>query len=203
MEAPTSAPVLVSIDAKAAQHLAYYKSARGLGVLGPRGWDCVGMWGSSGDALFVTPTPMNGPMDRWSGFADPIILVNRSLGENGSGWFEIAQAVARIFPAHGAIVTKVREMLGVSPSAFPSGPYPKDKLTYKSDRTVEYQTPARADGLGTQSWIKKNDRPIDGVAMLIGKTPDLALLSVRLPSGLTELTPTIVSQVERDAPRFQ
>jgi hypothetical protein len=73
---------------------------------------------------------------------------------------------------------------------------------YKSDRVVEYETPPQADGLGTQSWIKKTDGPIDGVAMLIGETPDLVLLSVRLPSELSSLTPAIVGQLERDAPRF-
>jgi hypothetical protein len=201
LEPPMGGPVPVPIDAKAALQLAYYKSATGLGVLGPRGWDCLGIWGSSGDSLYVAPTPMSRPMDKWSGFAEPIVLVDRSLGYT-SGRFEVAQVMARVFPGYKAFVKSVREMFDFPPSEFPSSPYPKDKLTYKSSRMVEYETPARLDGLGTQSWIKKNDSPIDGVAMLIGETPDLVLLSVRPPSGLTGLTPAIVRRLERDAPGF-
>ncbi len=86
------------------------------------------------------------------------------------------------------------------PSLF--GPYPQDKLTYKGDRTVEYETPAQTRGLGTHSWLVKNTSPIEGVAMLIGETPDLVLLSVRLPFDLSRLTSTIIRQIERDALLF-
>ena len=143
-------------------------------------------------------------MDKWSGFAAPIILITRSLGETGSGWYEIARTVSRVFPAHREIVAKVRQMLAQPSSAFPSGPYPTDKLTYKSDSIVEYQTPAKADGLGlgVYSRIERGDTPIDGVAMLIGNRPDLILLSVRLPSILQTLARPIIAQAERDAPGF-
>jgi hypothetical protein len=83
--------------------------------------------------------------------------------------------------------------------SFVSGPYPKDRLAYKSKSVVEYTTPAQTDGLGTQSWLRKNGSPINGVAILVGETPDMLLLSVRLPSDLTGLTSAIVGQVERDA----
>lgn len=66
---------------------------------------------------------------------------------------------------------------------------------------VVYRTPAHADGLGTNLWLKKNGSPIDGVAILTGQTPDLTLLSVRLPPGLSGFTSVIVHQVERDASR--
>jgi hypothetical protein len=71
-------------------------------------------------------------------------------------------------------------------------------LTYKSNRVVEYETPAQTDGLGTQSWLKRNGRPIEGVAMLVGQTPDLLRLSVRLPPELNGLRGVIVHQVEHD-----
>lgn len=81
------------------------------------------------------------------------------------------------------------------------GPYPKDVLTYRNNRVVEYKTPAQTDGLGTHSLLKKNGSPIEGVAMLVGQTPDLSLLSVRLPPELNGLTSTIIRQFERDAER--
>jgi hypothetical protein len=90
---------------------------------------------------------------------------------------------------------------GIDPSSsFHFGPYPQDKLTYKSKEIVEYQTPANAEGLGTNSRLKRNDYPISGVAILSGPSsePALSLLSARLPSNLTTLTAAIIQQVELD-----
>lgn len=80
-------------------------------------------------------------------------------------------------------------------------PYPKDVLTYRGENVVEYKTPAQTDGLGTHFWLKKNGNAIAGVAMLVGQTPNLLLLSVRVPPELDGLTSVIVHQVERDAER--
>jgi hypothetical protein len=50
-------------------------------------------------------------------------------------------------------------------------------------------------------WIAANDRPIDGVAMLLEHEEPLTLLllAVRLPRELESLTRTIVAQVEARA----
>lgn len=80
---------------------------------------------------------------------------------------------------------------------FPSGPYTKDRLNYKGKTIVEYETPAQTDGLGTNSLVMKGGSPIEGVAILIGKAPDLVRLSVRLPGNLAKLRPEIIRQVER------
>ena len=82
---------------------------------------------------------------------------------------------------------------------FTVGPYATDRMTYKSKSLVEYRTPAKSVGLGTGSWLQKGDRPIDGAAILVGPTPDLILLSVRLPPDLTGLTSAIVREVERES----
>lgn len=205
MEAPKGKSKSVSMSPQAAQRLAYYESAQGVGVLAPRGWYCFGTYGSGGDALFVSPQSI-GSADfigrTPAGFVGPAIEVSHRLGET-SGRYDVAEVMARVFPAYKAFVTGVIDQFGQPAGSFPFGPYPNDILTYKDKRTVEYETPAQAGGLGTRSSLKKNDRPIDGVAMLIGKTPDLVLLSVRLPSGLTGLTPAIVGQLERDAPGFR
>jgi hypothetical protein len=72
--------------------------------------------------------------------------------------------------------------LGIEPASdFPFGPYPNDKLTYKNKETVEYETPAHTDGLGTASRLQKNADPIRGAAILVGPDTDLLSLSVRLP----------------------
>ena len=205
MEAPSGKTKSVPIGPQAAQQLAYYESAQGVGVLAPRGWYRFGTYGSGGNFLHLSSQPINSAIiftDKWKGFNGLAIELGYTYGST-SGRFTVAEVIARVFPAYTAFVTTLRQGHDLLGSDFPSGPYPTDKLAYKSDRIVEYQTPPSTDGLGTQPWVKKNASPIDGVAMLIGETPDLVLLSVRLPSELTRLTPAIVGQLERDAPRFQ
>ena len=73
-----------------------------------------------------------------------------------------------------------------------------DKLRYLSETVVEYVTPAGREGLGTKSWLKINDRPIHGAAILTDG-PDLLHLAVRLPDDLAGLVPAIVRQFESDA----
>ena len=50
-----------------------------------------------------------------------------------------------------------------------------------------------------KSWLKVNDRPIQGVAMLTGDRPDVLHLAVRLPDNLAALAPAILRQFESDA----
>ena len=45
---PTGGPVRVSLPARVAAELAYYKGGQGTGVLAPRGWQCFESYGSSG-----------------------------------------------------------------------------------------------------------------------------------------------------------
>lgn len=166
--------VAVSITPEASHTLAYYESAGPIGVLAPRGWYCFGTYGSGGFALSLSPQPIDASnifSTNWAGFTEPAIEVSYRFGDT-SGRFSVAEIIARVFPAHKAFATHVMEEgLG---SAFKFGPYPKDALTYKSNRVVEYKTPAQTDGLGTyHSSLKKNGSPIEGVAMLIGQTPDL------------------------------
>jgi hypothetical protein len=193
----------VQIGAEAAQQLSYYKAEQGFGVLAPRSWYCFGTYGSSGSALYISPQPINTEnlfSTGGSGFTGPVIEFAAEYGDT-SGRFGVARIIARVFPAHRAFVRRVIAE-GLEPaSSFPFGPYPKDKLTYKSKEMVEFQTPPQTDGLGTQSKLQKGAYPINGVAVLVGQTPDLLLLSVRLSPDLTDLTSTIIQQAERNAAR--
>jgi hypothetical protein len=193
----------VSVSASAAQDLAYYSSAENIGILAPRGWHCFGTSGSGGRTLYVTP----GPIDfehtfpqsgrRLTGSA---IQVSQRFGDT-SGRDAVAEVVARVFPAYKQFAAGVMELFDKPPGYIQFGPYPADSLKYRSDRVVEYRTPARSDGLGTYSWLEKNETAIDGAAMLVGpaSTPDLLLLAVRLSSDQRGLTPAIVAQFELDA----
>jgi hypothetical protein len=151
--------------------------------------------------LYVGPQPIDESRIGHSGFAGPIIEISNTFG-NTSGRFDVARIIARVFPAYKSTAYKLLEGFDPATGSLAFGPYPKDLLTYKGNRVVEYKTPAQTDGLGTyHSSIKKNSSPIDGVAMLVGPTPDLLLLSMRLPPELNGLTSVIVRQVERDAVR--
>jgi len=195
-EAPKGTSTSVPITAQEAQGLAYYESSPGFGVLAPRGWHCFGTYGSGGDALFVSPQPIDTAIfaPGWKGFAGPAIEFTHRFGGT-FGRFAVAEVIARVFPAYRAFATHVMEFPAPQ---FAFGPYPKDSLTYKGTTVVEYKTPPQTEGLGTHSSLLKNGSPIEGVAILIGQTPDLLLLSVRLPPDLTGLTSAIVRQVESD-----
>ena len=200
VKAPDGKSKVVVIAADAAHRLAFYKSEQGFGVLAPRGWHCFGVYGSSGYSLYVSPQQIAYASlfaTSWSGFAGPVIEIT---GESGgtSGRFGVARTIARVFPAYRAFVEKVIEEGFAPASSFPFGPYPRDRLTYKSKKIVEYQTPAQTDGMGTDSRLQKNSNPISGVAILVGQTPDLVLLSVRLSPERTDLASRIIRQVERD-----
>ena len=200
MDAPTGKDPTLPIPAGIAQRVAFY-TAGGTGVLAPRGWFCFDIYGSSGGILFVSPEPL--PAERFfgngrQGFGGNIIELAFTWGES-SGRVEVAQAIAGVFPSHKAFITRVVEMFDFVADEIPNGPYPTDKLTVTSDEVVEFETPAKNEGLGTSFWLPKNDTPISGVLMLIGKSPDLVQLSVRLPPNLADLAPVIIQQVERDA----
>lgn len=201
LKAPTGNRKLVQISAQAAQKLAYYKSEYGSGVLAPRGWYCFNTYGSNGSNLYVSPKPITNAelfSDSWKGFPHPAIQISISLGDT-SGRFRVAQVIARIFPDYKKFVEQVIEEKIEPARSFPFGPYAKDKLTYRGKNIVEYITPGNTEGLGTHSRLQMNADPISGVAVLIGQTPDLVQLSMRLPKEQKDLSPIIIQQVERDA----
>jgi hypothetical protein len=201
LEVPKGTNKLVSIPAEAAQKLAYYKAEQGFGVLAPRGWHCFETYGSNGSNLYISPEPIDSKLvfsDKWEGFTGPAIQISAMDGGT-SGRFEVARTIARVFPAHMEFTRNVIAE-GIEPAKdFPQGPYPSDKLTYKNKETVVYQTPANTKGLGTDSRLKPNATPIDGVAMLVSEEPSLIFLAARLPPDQANLTPAIIQQVQQEA----
>lgn len=206
--APAGVDKVVQLDAKTASALAYYKieSPRGvlapLGVLAPRGWSCIGHYGSGATTLIVTPQPVSTRellSPNFLGISGLAIAVSEVYG-NTAGRFAVARVIARIFPAQEAFVRQViASDKMIHASDFPSGPYPNDKLISRSNRAVEYQTPPHSEGLGTVEWLGAGDYPIHGVAILQGATPDLLLLGVRVPPGAAGLASPVIRQFERDS----
>lgn len=192
-------PRPVQAGRKETGELAYY-STESIGTLAPRGWDCYGIFGSSGFTVVVSPRSEVSATE--SGlrreFTGPAVQASYITGNNFSA-FDVAQVIARVFPAHKAFV----EALAPKDSLerFPSGPYPFDILKYKGSSTVEFTTPPNQEGLGTHLDLRPNNSPIHGAAMLVGETPGLLMLAFRLPKDLSHLRPVIVAEFEREAAR--
>lgn len=204
MDAPIKNEAVIDISAAAGEHLAYYKARSGPGVLAPREWFCFGTYGSSGETLYVSPSPLKTSdlfATNWNGFVGPAIEISRYYGGT-SGRFTVATVIARVFPAHRDFVRKTiaENAAGdASPISFIFGPYDKDILRYRSKNVVEFQTPANMEGLGTHSHLRKNGDAISGVAILIGPEPYLITLSARLPADKDHLTKSIIEQAEQEA----
>jgi hypothetical protein len=201
--APKGKPKNVFVSPEEAARLTYYKAEYGKGVLAPRGWFCFSTYGSNGSNLFVSPIPIDSKLlfsTSWKGFTGPVIQLSVSIGDT-SGRFEVAEMVARVFPAYRPFAQKVI-LEGFAPAnSFHFGPYTTDQLTYRRERLVEFETPPATEGLGTMSRLLKNSGFIHGVAALSGETPDLIHLSYRLPSNLSDLGSAIVRQVEIETMR--
>jgi hypothetical protein len=202
LDAPTGQAQPTNLSSPDAQRLAYYKAENGIGVLAPRGWHCFSTYGSSGSNLFVSPEAIDAKKllsTDWKGFTGPAIQI--SVADGGtSGRFQVAKVIARVFPDHRQFVRDVVAE-GIEPAtSFPLGPYPQDKLTYRSKSVVEFETPGNADGLGTASRLQASSIAIRGVAILLsGDETSLIQLSVRLPERDRDLAPAILQQVEREA----
>ncbi len=201
LKAPVGKSKAVAISAANAQRLAYYKAEYSAGVLAPRGWHCFSTYGSNGANLFVSPDPMDSTtllsLD-WKGFTGDAVQISNISGGT-SGRFQVAKVIARVFPAYKAFAQNVIAE-GIEPAAdFPFGPYPGDKLTYRGNNIVEFETPANAQGLGTDSRLQANASPIDGVAIIAGADTDLVQLSARVPANDSDLIPAMVGQAEKEA----
>jgi hypothetical protein len=128
VNAPKGRAPVVSIEAELARRLAYYNSEEGFGVLAPRGWYCFGTYGSGGSRLYVSPEPIDTKnlfSDKWRGFLGPAIQLSYSYGGT-SGRFDVAEIIARVFPAYTSFASTVMKEL-IPPDSFSFGPYPKDR----------------------------------------------------------------------------
>ena len=198
--APKRAGKEVVLDAGAARRLAYYESessSSSWGVLAPRGWHCFGTYGSAGTSFTVSPYSVK--YDNLDTLNGPFIKVTQLSGET-SGRFRVARVIARVFPTQKAFADGVIKE-GIEPASdFPFGPYPTDTLKYHGDVTVEFQTPANTEGLGTELGLPSNDQPINGVAAIKWDGEDIYLvcLTVRLMPDTRALTTQIMQQFERD-----
>ena len=201
VDPPKGEPKHLPIPAEIATRLAYYQGEDGGGVLGPRGWSCFETYGANGSSLFVTPQRLDGSYffsEKREFLSGPAIQYSGIIGDT-SGRFEVAKIAARVFPRFRPFVKHVMAEGLVPASNFHFGPYPTDKLTYRSDHLVEFVTPTNSEGLGTACWLAKGPGAISGFAMISGPDTDLFQLNLRLSPDFDALGRTIIEQAEREA----
>ena len=169
-------------------------AAAEIGLVAPMGWNCEGYSDSSGWGMFLSPEPIKGD-PRWPNFKGPAIDLHHISGEGGYGGFQIAEAISRAFPTFRT--SAVRTL--AADAELPRGPYPTDRLRYRSSRVVEFETPPRIEGFSNDfSRFVPNGKPTFGVAILIGNPPEhLLVLSIRLPNELQSLLPLIIKDIEQ------
>ena len=198
--APKGQPKAVAIDPAAAKGLAWYQAEYSAGALAPRGWKCFSFYGSSGVTLTIAPSgkldDMNQPI------AGPAVVLADDSGGT-SGRFDVAKVAARVFagPEKAFVASVIAE--GIEPKEnFPAGPYPADKLTYKTPTLVAFATPAGKEGLGAAAGLGASPLPVVGVAKLVGPAdgPELYVLAVRLPAAQAGFAPAIVGVAESSLP---
>ncbi len=199
IDPPAKAAEEVDADQRAIQELAFYESsALRRGVLAPRRWHCFCWYGSSGNVLIVAPTKRVSQLGL-DHLDTPAIVLGIYFGGT-SGRFVVAKYARRLFPMEEPDFIQSVIDEGIEPAKdFPFGPYPKDKLIYRTKREVEFETPANQDGLGTSGLLRKGARPIYGVARLEGSASEelaFLLLTVRLPLALAHLRSAIIANVE-------
>ncbi len=201
--APRREAIKSPLSVEVARQLAYYQAEQGSGVLAPRGWRCLGVYGSNGGSLFVVPQAIPSKLllsNRWKGFSGPVVQISDSYGGT-SGRFEVAWIIAQVFPAHRAFLSKATAEGAVAAGDFAGSSTLKDKLRHVSNEVVEYETPPHTEGLGTRYEIQSSESAIRGVEILVGpdEDPDLVSVSVRLPGRSNLLSRAIVEQSWRES----
>jgi hypothetical protein len=203
--APPDRTAQTNIDANATSHFAFYYTGdpSRMKVLAPKDWHCLGLYGSSGSMLFITPTQLLPEqffgMNPLKGIIGPAIQYSMTIGDT-SGRFEAAKIIARVFPQDKKFVDDVIAEKLAPASDFPFGPYPADRVTRRGPSVVEYATPAGAQGLGLVSRLLPGQMPIAGTVILLDQDHDILHLAIRLPQGMRDLSSAIISQTEADNP---
>lgn len=192
-----------SVPARAAARLAYYATDYAM-VLAPRGWHCLGLYGSNGQFVIVTPerhtaeeffrraeVPIRGPA----------IQMSVSVGGT-SGRFSVAPVVARYFPRYRSFLRSVtQEMQEMDPGfrSFPTGGFRTDIINRRTPTYLRFTTPARRTGEGAQSRLLPGNLPIEGFRKIVGSTeePDMLSADVRLPVNQSDLIEVILADAAR------
>lgn len=188
-----------SADGKVAAKLAYYSDGE-LGVLGPRGWHCSTVSGSSGAAILVVPDRQTADLFRRlkaPQIRGPFVWAADYPGGT-SGRTAVMEAIARYFPMRRGFIRRMRRFdLVFAP--LPTGPFRYDLISRRTANSVRFVTPAWRRGEATGDMIVPSARRIEGIRALVGPKdePDLWAVDVRLPSSQADVVSAILTDRSR------
>jgi hypothetical protein len=189
-----SEPTPVQVEPRLADQLAYYGSARRLGVFAPKGWSCRAWSGANGSFLVVTPKHLAPPYYPLPNIGGPAVTIN-SWDGGGPGRFHVAIIAAQLFSLVGSeFIAHVRQEHLIPDSSFGVTRYAEDDVKYLSDRLVEFSTPANHPGIGSDDMLEVSAAPIRGLMILNleNEVDTLTELRIRLPPNLNSLAEAIL-----------
>jgi hypothetical protein len=198
---PARPAVIPQYPADIAARLAYYVSDYSE-IVAPRGWYCLGLLGSSGSGLIISPKPVvlkDLLTAKDAGFYGPIVMASHNFSGTLGGRFEVANVAARVFPVARKYVDSVLHDWPNLRGTIKFIPYPGDEIRRLSDTKIEFQTHPNQEGLGTAgSLVMTNAQPVDGAALL-DEEFDLLMIKVRLPEADRDLTRMVLQAFESSA----
>jgi hypothetical protein len=125
--------------------------------------------------------------------------VELAYGYGGtSGRWAVAEAIARYFPKHGNFIEQ--NFKGLEVGRLPSGPYPHDTFSRRTDTLVRYTTPPLTKGAGTVWVLAPAAQSVQGLTMLVRNPdgPDLLRVNIRLPEADRRLAEIVLENAERE-----
>jgi hypothetical protein len=193
--APTRHSIKLRVEKVNAARLAVYQAAFGPAIIGPRGWHCFARFGSSGYFLEVRPEPFDRRGESTGGAlnGDDRAITLKLFDGGTSGRYEVAQIIARMFPAYRKFAETVRDMNAVPRSEFVFAQFPKDNLIRWSDSVVVFETPSNFEGIGTWEGLPMGSESIGGIVVLVGSPnePSVRVVRARLGDRDQDLLPEI------------
>lgn len=180
-----------------ASRVAYYRGLQGndsILVLGPRGWKCIGLYGSNGDTMFVVPPQVNPKQD--GRFQGPVIEVRFRYGGT-SGRMSVASTAGPLFKVAAAFIDEV-EASFPNPEKYRRVPWPNEWVSRVNDRLVTYVDPPATVGTGTEGRLVASTLPIYGVVAFTEES-DLVALAMRFDGADVALVTTILSDFQATA----
>lgn len=185
------------VPASQAARLAYYamgEGGTGLGVLAPRGWHCIGLYGSDGKVLIVTPGKHEADeVFGASSVRGPAVEVRFSFGAT-SGRYAVMDSIARYFPARRAYLRQM-EKEGLVLTQLPTAPFAGDRIRSRTESRIRFATPANRKGEGTDWRLTPGPLPVEGIRIILDGDdgPSLLGINVRLAPAQRGLAETILS----------
>lgn len=200
---PANSVASLEADPKIARQLAYYQAAESVGVLAPRGWQCFGVYGFSGNILIVAPTRIDSSNLSEPKVPGPGVAMTVIFGGT-SGRLEVARYAARFFPERvpsfvSAANREIDELEMPELRASPS--FATDTYRCVALSIVRFETPGSHAGVGTTGPLVKSTDSVSGLIALTvtDDGPDLSILRVRLSPQQRALTDAILRTMQSAA----